>query len=179
VLPIRIAVGSGETLATLRQKIRAQILEVMRHGPYAPPNRPQRNAYDVVLNYHPYSFARLNGAPAVPEWIHTGHGSESLTLQIRDFASAGSIVLDFDFHCDVFDADECARAIGHVVSVVDAVLEAPDQPLERIGLLTPAERHRILAEWNATEASCPPAAGIHRLFEAQVARQPDAITSPT
>ncbi len=175
VLPIRVQLDRGETFASLRHKVRAQIVEVIRHGPYALPNRPQRNAYDVVLNYHPYGFARLNDMTATPEWLHTGHGYESLTVQIQDFTFSGSMVLDFDFHCDVFNYDQCERAVQHFLAVLDAFLESPAMPLDRVGLLTPEERQRVLVAWNETRVDAPGAGGLHRLFEEQVGRTPDSI----
>ena len=42
-------------------------------------------------------------------------------------------------------------------------------------LLSDAERHQLLVEWNATEADYPRDQCLHELFEAQAARTPDAI----
>ena len=50
----------------------------------------------------------------------------------------------------------------------------PDQPIGRLDILAPAERHTILREWNDTARAVPPAT-LPELFEAQVARTPDAI----
>jgi non-ribosomal peptide synthetase component F len=49
----------------------------------------------------------------------------------------------------------------------------PDQPIGAVDLLSPAERRQILLEWNAT-AQPVPEATLPALFEAQVARTPDA-----
>ncbi len=42
-------------------------------------------------------------------------------------------------------------------------------------ILTEAERHRLLVEWNATEADFPRDRCLHQLFEAQVEKTPGAI----
>ena len=42
-------------------------------------------------------------------------------------------------------------------------------------MLPEAERHQVLVDWNATEADYPRDNCVHELFEAQVARTPDAI----
>lgn len=42
-------------------------------------------------------------------------------------------------------------------------------------LLDEAERHRVLVEWNATEADYPQDKCVHEIFEAQAARTPEAI----
>jgi non-ribosomal peptide synthetase component F len=42
--------------------------------------------------------------------------------------------------------------------------------------LTQGEREQLLVQWNATQADYPQAC-LHHLFEAQVARSPDAIAA--
>ena len=49
------------------------------------------------------------------------------------------------------------------------------QAVDRLPLLSEAERRRVLVEWNATEADYPADKCIHELFEAQAARTPDAV----
>ncbi|WP_235430608.1 AMP-binding protein [Xanthomonas sp. MUS 060] len=52
---------------------------------------------------------------------------------------------------------------------------AEDLAVDRLPLLDKVERHQLLMEWNATAADYPRDAGVHELFEAQVAREPSAI----
>ena len=47
--------------------------------------------------------------------------------------------------------------------------------ISRLSQLTAAQRHRLLVEWNYTQTEYPFERCIHRLFEAQVARSPDAV----
>ena len=49
------------------------------------------------------------------------------------------------------------------------------QEADRLPLIDQAERHRVLVEWDATEADIPQDKCVHELVEAQVARTPDAI----
>jgi amino acid adenylation domain-containing protein len=46
---------------------------------------------------------------------------------------------------------------------------------ERLALLDGPERHRVLVEWNATEAQYPQDKCVHELVEAQAAGTPEAI----
>ncbi|MBL9090371.1 MAG: LLM class flavin-dependent oxidoreductase [Planctomycetaceae bacterium] len=50
----------------------------------------------------------------------------------------------------------------------------PQTPLAQIELLSPTERQLILRDWNATSVDYRRDAVIHRLFEEQAARTPDA-----
>ncbi|MBD2483966.1 amino acid adenylation domain-containing protein [Planktothrix sp. FACHB-1365] len=51
----------------------------------------------------------------------------------------------------------------------------PEQQLAGDRLLTDAERHKILHEWNNTTTEYPRDKCIHQLFEEQVERTPDAV----
>ena len=53
--------------------------------------------------------------------------------------------------------------------------EAIGRQVDRLPLLPEAERHKVLVEWNATEADYPRDTCVHELFEAQAARTPEAI----
>src|SRR3712207_9094172 len=55
-----------------------------------------------------------------------------------------------------------------------SVAENPDVRLSQLDLLDDAERRLVLEEWNRTEIDHPSNVCIHRLFEAQAARTPDA-----
>ena len=62
----------------------------------------------------------------------------------------------------------------HFVRLLEAAVAAPDEPLHRLGFSTPDERHTLLESFNATAHEVPNAT-LPELFEAQVARTPDAI----
>lgn len=62
------------------------------------------------------------------------------------------------------------RAAAHEVAGAGV-----DQRLSETPLLTQAERHQVLVEWNDTAAAYPQDKCLHQLFEAQVARTPDAV----
>ena len=76
---------------------------------------------------------------------------------------------------DLFDADTVQRFIGHFQTLLQAIATDPEQAVARLPLLTPAERHQLLVEWNATVADYPHESCFHQLFEAQVVRTPDAV----
>src|SRR5207248_2435243 len=56
----------------------------------------------------------------------------------------------------------------------EAAVSDPGRAIGGLDILDPAERHRILREWNDTARPIP-AATLPQLFAAQVARSPDAI----
>jgi non-ribosomal peptide synthetase component F len=65
--------------------------------------------------------------------------------------------------------------VGHFNTLLEAAAANPDQRLSDLPLLTEAERHQVIMEWNRTEAYYPKDRCLHQLFEEQVERTPEAV----
>ncbi|MFI6058361.1 amino acid adenylation domain-containing protein [Streptomyces sp. NPDC051286] len=75
---------------------------------------------------------------------------------------------------DLFEPDTAVRIANRWARVLDAVSGAPGGRIGTVDLLDEGERHRLLVEWNDTAAADPQTL-VPALFEAQVARTPDAV----
>src|SRR6185369_16196287 len=84
---------------------------------------------------------------------------------------AGSL----QYNTDLFEERTMARLARHFEVLLAGIVAAPEQRLNEIGMLTAAERHQLLVEWNETREEYPAGETIHQLFEAQVARTPGAV----
>jgi amino acid adenylation domain-containing protein len=65
--------------------------------------------------------------------------------------------------------------LGHLEVLLAGMSANLEQPIAHLRLLTEAERHQLVVEWNDTKRDYPPDLCLHHLFEAQVERTPDAI----
>ncbi|HET8840619.1 MAG TPA: amino acid adenylation domain-containing protein, partial [Ktedonobacteraceae bacterium] len=118
----------------------------------------------------PQSFADVSISPhAVPS------NTAKFDLSIRMWEDADSLHCSLNYSTDLFKPATIERLAGHFQTLLEQLLNSPDQPLSRLPLLTDAEQHQILIEWNATESPYPRDATIHHLFEEQVQRNPNAI----
>src|SRR5262249_33798273 len=79
------------------------------------------------------------------------------------------------YNTDLFEAATIARMLGHYQRVLEAMVAAPGQRVSALALLSEAERHQLLVQWNDTERAYPQAQCVHEWFEAQVARTPEAV----
>ncbi|NET35554.1 MAG: amino acid adenylation domain-containing protein [Cyanothece sp. SIO1E1] len=105
--------------------------------------------------------------------VHSGTAKFDLTFSLDETPTG--IIGSIEYRSDLFEATRITRMIGHLQTLLAGVVANPDQQLANLLLLTPAERHQLLVEWNQTDADYPQAYCIHQLFEAQVAQTPEAI----
>ncbi len=78
---------------------------------------------------------------------------------------------------DLFDRTTVQRLAIHLVHVLEQVTAGPGARLSAIELLTPAERHQALREWNDTRVPFSEEALVHQFFEARVDRLPAALAA--
>ncbi|MEU6876456.1 amino acid adenylation domain-containing protein [Streptomyces sp. NPDC046751] len=75
---------------------------------------------------------------------------------------------------DLFDIETVERLAERWVRVLEAVAADPETRLSVVDVLDEDERRRVLVEWNDTAVGVVPGT-LPELFEAQVARTPDAV----
>ena len=78
-----------------------------------------------------------------------------------------------EYATDLFERSSVEAMAGRLVRLLEAAVAQPDRSIGSLDILAPAERHTLLREWNDT-ARPVPSATLPQLFEAQVARTPDA-----
>jgi len=85
------------------------------------------------------------------------------------------LVIKINYDRYRFDADTIDRMIGHLLTLLQGIVELPDRSAGELPLLTQTEQDLLLVEWNATQAAHPINYCIHQLFEQQVAKTPQSI----
>jgi non-ribosomal peptide synthetase component F len=79
------------------------------------------------------------------------------------------------YNTDLFDEATITRMVGHFETLLEGIVANPQARIADLPLLSQAERHQLLVEWNNTQADYPKDQCIHQLFEAQVERNSNAI----
>jgi amino acid adenylation domain-containing protein len=100
-------------------------------------------------------------------------GQFDLTLDMVEVKN--SLVSTFKYNTDLFEATTITRMIGHFQTLLEGIVANSLQPISELPLLTKAEWHKLLVEWNETQTAYPQDKCIHQLFETQVERTPNAI----
>ena len=118
-------------------------------------------------------LAGLTLAPVDFDQINPGTARSDLAL----FASEqdGSLALFLEYASDLFDAATVEAFSAHFQQLLASIAQDPDGRLGELDILDPAQRQRLIGEWNATDLDVPANQPLHRLFEQQAQRRPDAI----
>jgi nonribosomal peptide synthetase DhbF len=129
--------------------------------------------FGLVVNVIPFDYdLRFAGYPSTTE-ILAGGPVDDLTLAVYDRGDAGGLRIDFDANPALYRAEELLGHQQRFLRLLEAIVAAPERPLGHLELLGPAERRQLLVDWNSTERPLPEAT-LPGLFEAQVARNPQA-----
>jgi amino acid adenylation domain-containing protein len=73
------------------------------------------------------------------------------------------------------EADRVLKLIHYFTTFTKGIIANSEQQLAYLPLITEAERHQLLIEWNDTQAEYPRYECVHQLIEEQAARTPDAV----
>ncbi|NMO18674.1 non-ribosomal peptide synthase/polyketide synthase, partial [Pyxidicoccus fallax] len=106
--------------------------------------------------------------------LDAGVTSTGLDLTLMMARRPDGLTLAATYNADLYDAATIEALLGHLEALLDAATESPDGAVEVLPLMRAPERNRLLVEWNGAREALPVEESIHALFEAQVARTPDA-----
>ncbi|MGK7888718.1 MAG: amino acid adenylation domain-containing protein [Leptolyngbyaceae cyanobacterium] len=95
----------------------------------------------------------------------------TLLLEQSDSGLQGSL----EYSTDLFDDSTIDHLIQHFQVLCQSIVATPTQSIATLPMLTEAERHQLLVEWNQTQTDYPRDKCIHQLFEEQAERTPDAV----
>lgn len=126
-----------------------------------------------VFQNTPTQELKLPGLTLTPIELHNKTAKFDLTLDMRETDQGLSGL--WEYNIDLFENTTITRMIGHFQTLLEGMTANPEQQLLDLPILTEAERHQILVEWNDTKkVDYPKDTCLHELFEAQVERTPDA-----
>ncbi|HEU4557883.1 MAG TPA: amino acid adenylation domain-containing protein, partial [Longimicrobium sp.] len=94
----------------------------------------------------------------------------SLTL----WEHGGRIVGSVTYAAALFERETVMRYAGYLRRVLEEMVADETRRVDRLEIVPADERRRMVEEWNPTDAAAAGDACVHALFEAQVARAPDA-----
>ena len=117
----------------------------------------------------------LSGLTATSIDTHMGVSRTDLSLWATD--TGEGIAISLEYSTDLFESEFIAAFLRHYLTLLNEVVGHVDAPLNRLPLLSSAERETILGDTNATDAEYPSDLCIHELFEQQVNHSPESVAA--
>jgi hypothetical protein len=108
--------------------------------------------------------------------IEVDPGTAMFELSLYMWEDSTGLSGFFEFNTDLFDTATIDRLAVHFQNLLEGIVKDPEQPVSDLPILSEAERHQLLVEWNNTRAEYPEKFCIHELFETQVQRTPQKIS---
>lgn len=126
-----------------------------------------------VLQNTPMTILDFPGLTVTPVAVTTETTKFDMTLSLEK--NNTEFIGTLQYNTNLFNTETITRIIGHFQTLLASIAAHPDQYLVELPILTEAEKHQLLVEWNNTTTSYPKGHCIHELFEAQVEQNPDSI----
>ncbi|MFD5931975.1 amino acid adenylation domain-containing protein [Streptomyces sp. NPDC060333] len=177
-LPVRFRIREGEPLLAALARFQDEQADLMDHQ-HVGLAGTQRAAglgtlFDttVVVENYPLDLESMRDLAGGPR-LTAVEGADATHYTVNLIVLPGErLRLHLDHRTDALDA-RTALSLGEALErLLTAVADAPDTAVGELDLLS-AEQRRLMREWNDTEVPVPDTTLVE-LFEAQVARTPDA-----
>jgi amino acid adenylation domain-containing protein len=183
-LVLRTDLSGDPTFLELLDRVRETCL-----GAYAHQDLPLEHLVDALqpdrdTSHHPLFqvMFMLQSETRIPAALpgltfsaaDSSAGVSKFDLSLQFAPSGESLQAVIEYSTELFEASTIERMLDHLFSLLQAIASDPGRRLSALSILSDAERHQLLAEFNATAAEYPDDQLIHQLFEKQVVAHPQA-----
>ncbi|KVA17134.1 hybrid non-ribosomal peptide synthetase/type I polyketide synthase [Burkholderia ubonensis] len=188
LLPLRSTLPDAATVASFLSGTRQNLLDALEHQDFPFAELVREIGAQRDLNAAPLVSAVFNLEPvsALPELpgLKVGlvaplirHTAFDLNVNVLD--AGQELLIDCDYNTDLFDESTVQRFLGIYRKLLTSLAGDASAAVARLPLLSDAERDTLTVEWNRTDTDFGAAAEqpLHRLFEQQAERTPDAVAA--
>jgi amino acid adenylation domain-containing protein len=197
---VRADLVSAPTFKMLLERARRTVLEALAHQEYPfallverlqPERDPSRSPLFQVMfllqkapfldeaGLTPFALAdpgaRMHLGDLTVEAIALEQRAAQFDLTLMMAEVVGGMAGSWQYNADLFDQATIARMAAHFEILLTGIVAEPELRISELPLVSAVERQQLLLDWNATTTDYPQGQCLHQLFEAQVARIPDAI----
>lgn len=184
-LAIRTQPDGGKQFSGYLREIKDEILNAFDHQEYPFEELVERldtrrdtsrnPLFDTmfVLQNMDLKMFNAGGLAIKPYSFNNKTAKFDLTLEASD--KVNTIECTFEYCTDLFKEESISRLSCHLINTLKGIIDNPEAKICDIDLLSEAERHQLLTEFNDTDADYPRDKTIHQLFEEQALRTPDNI----
>lgn len=108
--------------------------------------------------------------------VELDKGAAMYDIDVAMVLSAEGIRAAVEYNADIFDDDTIERMFSHYRRLLAAFIAEPGLGVGEVALLDEREYRTLVSDWNDTATEIPAdRPSLHRLFEIQASRTPDAV----
>jgi amino acid adenylation domain-containing protein len=182
-LPLRQYIRAGDSFRDLLERERDSFAEAYDHQLFpfdqlvsdlnVRRDLSRAPVFEVSVHHRNIDVADLQlGSLRISEFpIETS--SAKLDLSYDFIANTAGLHCGLTYNVDLFRIERVRAMQSHLRRLAEEILRNPQQRIDHISMLTEEEREQILTEFNPPKVPTPQTT-IVELFEAEVARHPDA-----
>ena len=187
---LRFDLADDPPFATLLHRVRRTVAEAFEHQDYPlsriledlrlPRREDQTPLFQTFCAWQAPRAMMDDGAAEgalglVLDPLRIPPAAVKFDLMLLLFALEGRLVASFQYRRALFDATTVERWSGHFETLMRGAVARPEWPVSRLSMLSPAQCHQLLVEWNDTLPIGTEEACLHRLVETQAARTSAAV----
>lgn len=183
-LPTRHRPTEAMSFAGLLARTKKQMLAIHEHGEYpisslyeqlgvnrGPGRHPLFDINFVMRNTGMETLLQSDGIQAQVSFLGTGTAKFDLSFAAEEQGDA--LVLEVDYRTSLYRRDTVARMAGHLTRILEAVADAPEQPLGDIDMLGPEERATLITRFNPPATPAPEWPTVCHAIARQAVEHPD------
>ncbi|MBE9229457.1 amino acid adenylation domain-containing protein, partial [Phormidium sp. LEGE 05292] len=142
--------------------------------------QPERNLshtplFQVMFAFQNAPVSNLELGELTLSSIEIENPIAKFDLNLAMASTPEGLVGIWEYNTDLFDDSTIDRMTNHLITLLEGIVAHPQVPISQLPILTAAEQHQLLIEWNNTQVDYPSDKCLHQLFEQQVEKTPDAI----
>jgi amino acid adenylation domain-containing protein/non-ribosomal peptide synthase protein (TIGR01720 family) len=179
-IPIKAVINPEQSGLDFLKGLQVQLADSQAHGYLTLTQMQQAAGIDtrmplvdhlvVFENYPIEKAAEGQVSLSIEETLIEEQTNYSFNLMV---IPGETLSCSFSYDTRFYQEQDMVRLMSHVQTMLLALVNEPQMPVAKYPILSPAERHQLLVEWNQTQQEYPVDKTIYQLFEEQVVRTPE------
>ena len=183
-LPLRIDLAGNPSFEELLIRVKQTALEAFEHQdvPFEKlveelkPERSSRIPFFQVMFQFQHEARK---SAAVNELTFTTEAvkieTAKVDLSLGAYERDGVLKFQMEYGTDLFDRETIQSLAGRFEVLLQSIISTPNVSIGELAVMTPAERHQLLSEWNSTHEDFRQYESLAERFEDQAEESPTAI----
>lgn len=188
-LAVRTEISVDHSFNQLLEQVKSTTLEAYKHD-----DIPFEKVVDAVLTERNFSRSPLfqvmmvlqpaqtqqpvNWRELAAEHLGTafiGHHTSKFDLTFNITEAAGVLTCAVEYCTDLFEKNTIEKMFAHFTVLLNGIVKDPDKSIGQLPLITPAEKHQLVFDFNPPQTPYAISKTLVDLFEEQAAKHPTNI----